>query len=128
MHTITCPIRIRVSEWAIRTLGRAIMASTRGLLAAGVSPMDINAMFRGSLPDGHADTVTERLLVLQVLEQPARSRSRAELEVALNDVEPFAISDALSCLEAEDVLFACGEMVWASPCLRHLDTLGFVSV
>lgn len=128
MTRITCPIRIRVSEWAIRTLGRAIMASTRGLLAAGVSPMDINSMFRGSLPDGHPDPTTERLLVLQVLEQPARSRSRAELEVALSDIEPIAINDALSCLEAEDVLFTCGELVWASPCLRHLETLGFVSV
>jgi hypothetical protein len=128
MHTITCPIRTRVSEWIIRTLGRAIKASTRGLLAAGVSPMDINTMFRGSLPDGHPDPTTERLLVLQVLEQPARSRSRVELEVALSEVEPLAISDALSCLEAEDVLFTCGETVWASPCLRHLDTLGFISV
>lgn len=127
MTTITCPIRTRVSEWVIRTLGRAIKASTRGLLAAGVSPMDINAMFRGSLPDGHADAATERLLVLQVLEQHS-PRSRAELEVALSGVEPIAISDALSCLEAEDVLFACGEMVWASPCLRHLDTLGFIGV
>lgn len=127
MTRITCPIRTRVSAWVIRTLGRAIKASTRGLLAAGVSPMDINAMFRGSLPDGHTDTATERLLVLQVLEQHS-PRSRAELEVALNDVEPIAISDALSCLEAEDVLFACGEMVWASPCLRHLNRLGFVSV
>lgn len=128
MNTITCPIRTRVSEWVIRTLGCAIMASTRSLLAASVSPMDINAMFRGSLPDGHADTVTERLLVLQVLEQPERSRSLVELEVALSDIEPIAISDALSCLEAEDVLFACGELVWASPCVRHLDALGLISL
>lgn len=128
MTTNTCPIRTRVSEWAIRTLGGAIMTSMRGLLAAGVSPMDINTMFRGSRPDEHADTGTERLLVLQVLEHPQQRCSRAELEVALSDIEPIAISDALCCLEAEDVLFVCGEQVWTSPCVRHLDTLGFISV
>ena len=128
MTTITCPLGTRVSKWAIRTLGGAIMTSTRCLLAAGVSPMDINAIFRGSLPDGHPDTATERLLVLQILEQPQQRRSRAELEVALSDIEPLAISNALSCLEAEDVVFACGEQVWASPCVRHLDKLRFISV
>jgi hypothetical protein len=127
MNRITSPIRRRVLEWAIRTLGRAIAASVRGLLATGVSPTDINAMFRGRVAMEHADTVTEHLLVLQVLEHPG-ARSRAELEIALGDIEPLAISDALTALEAEDVIFTCGEQVWASRCVRHLDQLGLIAL
>jgi hypothetical protein len=108
MNTITSPIRSRVSEWAIRTLGRAIRASGRGLLAAGMSPTDINATLLNSVAVEHPDLATERLLVLQILEQPGL-RSRCELEIALGDVEPVTASDAFSALEAEGVLHTSGE-------------------
>jgi hypothetical protein len=127
MNRIISPIRMRVLEWAIRTLGRAITASAQGLLAAGVSPTDINAMFRGSVPVEHTDTDTEHLLVLQTLEQPG-ARSRAELEGALSDIAPLAISDALTALEAEDVIVTGCEQVWASRCVRHLDQLGLIAL
>ena len=127
MHTITSPIHRRASGWAIRALGRAIAASARGLLAAGMSPKDINATLLNSVAVEHPDLAIERLLVLQVLERPGL-RSRCELEIALGDVEPFTASDALSALEAEGVLHTSGEQVWASRCVRHLDTLGFISV
>jgi hypothetical protein len=127
MNTITSPIRMQVSEWAIRTLGRAITTAGRGLLAAGMSPTDINATLLNSVAVEHPNLVTERLLVLQVLERPGL-RSRCELEIALGDVEPFTASDAFSALEAEGVLHTSGEQVWASRCVRHLDTLGFINV
>jgi hypothetical protein len=116
-----------MSGWAIRTLGRAITTAGRGLLAAGMSPTDINATLLNSVAVEHPNLVTERLLVLQVLERPGL-RSRCELEIALGDVEPFTASDAFSALEAGGVLHTSGEQVWASRCVRHLDTLGFISV
>ncbi len=127
MNTNTSPVRTRMSEWAIRTLGRAIVVARRGLLAAGVSPTDINATLLNSVAVEHPDLATERLLVLQVLERPGL-RSRCELEIALGDIAPLTANDAFSALEAEGVLHTSGERVWASQCVRHLDTLGFISV
>jgi hypothetical protein len=127
MKTKTSPARTRMSELATRTLARTITASGRGLLAAGVSPTDINATLLNSVAVEHPDLATERLLVLQVLERPGL-RSRCELEIALGDIEPLTASDAFSALEAEGVLHTSGERVWASRCVRHLDTLGFISV
>ena len=127
MNTITSHIRTRVSEWVVRTLGRAIAASARALLAAGMSPTDIKATLLNSVAVEHPDLATERLFILQILEQPGL-RSRCELEIALGDIEPFTASDAFSALEAEGVLHTSGEQVWASRCVRHLDTLGFISV
>jgi len=127
MNTNTSPICRRVSEWVVRTLGRTIAACARGLLAASMSPTDINETLLNSVAVEHPDLATERLLVLQVLERPGL-RSRCELEIALGDVEPFTASDAFSTLEAEGVLHTSGERVWASRCVRHLDTLGFISV
>jgi hypothetical protein len=46
----------------------------------------------------------------------------------LSDVEPLAISDALTALEAEGVLYTGGEQVWASRCAQYLDELGFIGV
>jgi hypothetical protein len=127
MNRIIRPIRVRALEGTVRMLGRVLAACARALHAAGVSPPDIDAMFRGRVAVEHTDTVIERLLVLQVLERPG-PRSRAELEVTLGDVEPLAISDALTALEAEGVLYTGGEQVWASRCVRYLDERGFIGV
>jgi hypothetical protein len=127
MNTNTSPNCRRVPEWVIRTLARAIRASGRSLIAAGVSPIDINATLLNSVGVEHPDLAIERLLVLQALERPGL-HSRCELEIALGDVEPVRTSDAFSALEAEGVLHTSGEQVWASRCVRHLDTLGFISV
>jgi DNA-binding HxlR family transcriptional regulator len=70
---------------------------------------------------------TERLLVLQVLEE-REPCLRSELEIALGDVEPLAISDALQALEAEGVVCGSGEQVRASRCARHLDKLGLIAI
>ncbi len=75
----------------------------------------------------HTDTRTERLVLLQVLERPGAC-SRAELEVALSDVQPSAISAALDALEAEGVLYVSREQVRASRCVRHVDRLGLIAV
>jgi hypothetical protein len=127
MNRITRPIRVRVLEEAVRMLGLVLAACARALHAAGVSPQNVDAMFRGVVTIEHRDTVIERLLVLQVLERPG-PRSRAELEVVLSDVEPLTISHALRGLEAEGVLYTGGEQVWASRCARYLDELGFIGV
>jgi hypothetical protein len=127
MHRITRPIRVRALEGTVRILGRVLAACARALHAAGVSPPDVDVMFQGGITVEHTDTLTERALVLQVLDRPG-SRSRAELDVVLSDVEPLAVSDALTALEAEGVIFTCGELAWASQCVRHLDKLGFISV
>lgn len=127
MSRITSLIRARTSAWVVRTLGRAINLSGRGLLAVGMSPADVSATLPHSATVEHPDLATERLLVLQVLERPGL-RSRCELEIALGDIEPVRASDAFSALEAESVLHTSGEHVWASRCVRHLDTLGFISV
>ena len=127
MSRITRPIRVRALEETGRILGRVLAACARALHAAGVSPPDVDVMFRGGITVEHTDTVTERSLVLQVLDRPGPC-SRAELEVALGDVEPLASSDALRGLEAEGVLYTGGEQVWASRCARYLDELGFIGV
>jgi hypothetical protein len=127
MSRITRPIRVRALEETVRILGRVLAACARALHAAGVSPPDVDVMFRGGITVEHTDTVTERSLVLQVLDRPGPC-SRAELEVALGDVEPLASSDALRGLEAEGVLYTGGEQVWASRCARYLDELGFIGV
>jgi hypothetical protein len=127
MNRIIRPVRVRALEGTVRILGRVLAACARGLHAAGVSPPDVDAMFRGRFAVEHTDTVTERALVLRVLDRPGPC-SRAELEVALGDVEPLAISDALRALEAEGVLYAAGEQVWAYRCVRHLDELGLIGV
>lgn len=127
MNTINYPIRARVLAGTVRMLGCTVAACARGLLAAGVSPPDIDALLRGGVAVEHSDIVTERLLVLQVLDGPG-SRSRSELEVALSDVEPLSVCDALTALEGEGVLYAVGEQIWVSRCARHLDELGIIVV
>jgi hypothetical protein len=127
MNRITSPFRVRALEGTVRILDRVLAACTRALHAAGVSPPDVHAIFRGGVAVEHRDTVTERLLVLQILERPGPC-SRAQLEVALGDVEPLAISNALEALEAEDILYTAGEQVWACRCVRHLEQLGLIAI
>lgn len=127
MNRITRPIRVRALEGTVRILRRVLAACARGLHATGVSPPDVDVMFRGGVTVEHTDTVIERALVLQVLDRPGPC-SRAELEVALGDVEPLAINDALRALEAEGILYAADEQVSACRCVRHLDELGLIGV
>lgn len=46
----------------------------------------------------------------------------------MSDVEPLVVNDALALLEGTGVVVVDGEIVQASPCARHLDTLGLLSV
>jgi hypothetical protein len=127
MTTITNPIRVRVLEGIMRMLGRAVAACARRLLDAGVSIPDIALMFLSEGTVEHPDILTERLLVLQILEQQ-EPRSHADLENALGDIRPSAIRAALCALEAEGVLYVGRELVWVSGCVRHLDSLGLISL
>ncbi len=127
MNTITNPFRVRVLEGIMRMLGRAVAACARRLLDAGVSIPDIALMFLSEGTVEHPDIITERLLVLQILEQQ-EPRSHAELENALGDIKPLAIRAALYALEAEGVLYVGHKRVWASGCVRHLDNLGLVAI
>jgi hypothetical protein len=127
MDRITTPIRVRALEETVWILDRVLAACVRRLDIADATPPDIDAMLRGERAVEHADTATERLIVLQILERPG-PRSRAELEIALRDVEPLSICEALRALEAEGVLYTYGEHVLASGCVQHLDRLGFISL
>jgi DNA-binding HxlR family transcriptional regulator len=72
---------------------------------------------------------TERLIVLQLLRDDHDERwSRAELETALDDVEPLALSDAIAHLERRGVVVTQGEHVLASPAVRRIDELELVGV
>jgi hypothetical protein len=127
MNTITNPFRVRVLEGTMRILGRAVAACARRLLNAGVSIPDIARAFLSEDTVEHPDAITERLLVLQILEKQD-PRSHAELEIALGHIKPLAIRAALYALEAEGVLYMGHERVWASGCVRHLDNLGLVAI
>jgi hypothetical protein len=127
MNTITNPFRVRVLKGTMRILGRAVTECAQRLHNAGVSIPDIALMFLSESQAAHPDIVTERLLVLQILEQQ-EPRTHAELEIALGDIKPLAIRAALHALEAEGVLYVGREQVSASSCVRHLDSLGLVTV
>lgn len=127
MHRITTLIRVRALEGTVWILDRTLASCVRRLDVADANPPDIDALLQGERTVEHADTATERLLVLQVLERPG-PRSRAELEIALSDIKPLAICEALRALEAEGVLYTLGEQVLASGCAQHLDRLGFISL
>ncbi len=127
MNRITTPFRVRVLEGAMRMLGRAVDACIGRLLEAGVDAPAIAVLFSGEDTVEHRDTVTERLLVLQIL-QVSGPRSHAELQDALSDVAPSVIRDALEELEFEDILYIGREQVWASSCVRHLDKLDLIAL
>jgi hypothetical protein len=72
---------------------------------------------------------TQCLVVLQLLRDDHALRwPRGELERELYDVDPEAIGVALERLREQGVVHAEGERVWASPCARHLDSLGFICI
>lgn len=127
MNRITSPIRVRALEGTIRMLGRTVRACIARLLKAGVDAPVIAVLFSGKDTVEHPDTITERLLVLQILQGPG-PRSHAELQDALSDVTPSVIRDALEELEFEDILYIGREQVWASPCVRHLDKLDLIAL
>jgi hypothetical protein len=68
----------------------------------------------------------ERIVALFVLDRPG-GRARAELDAELHDIDPEAVSAALSSLEGEGVVIVEGEKVRASECIRHLDALNLIS-
>lgn len=127
MTTNTNSVRVRVLEGIMRTLGRAVAACARRLLNAGVGIPDIALMFLSEGTVEHPDLVTERLLVLQILER-REPQSHADLKNALGDIRPSAIRAALYALEVEGVLYVGHELVWVSGCVRHLDNLGLITI
>jgi hypothetical protein len=127
MDRTTTPLRVRALRGTIWVLDRALAACVRSLPVAGAHPPAIAALFRDDVAVEHPHAATERLLVFQVLERPG-VRSRAELEIALSDIEPLSICEALRALEAEGVLYTHGEQVLASGCVQYLDKLGSISL
>jgi hypothetical protein len=76
-----------------------------------------------------SDPRIERPIVLQLLrDDHGEQWSRAELETELGDVEPLAVSDAITVLERHGVVVVQGEHIVASQCARYLDGLGLVGV
>jgi len=74
-------------------------------------------------------TMARRAIVFQILSDDHDDRwSRAEPEREVSDVESLIVNDALALLAGRGVVFVGGEIVHASPCARHLDTLRLVSV
>lgn len=73
--------------------------------------------------------MAQRAILLQLLrDDHAETWTRAELGREASDLAPQAVTDGLAVLEAEQVAVVSGEMVRASRCARHLDSLGLVTV
>lgn len=68
----------------------------------------------------------ERIVALFVLDRPAGC-SRADLDSELHDIDPEAVSVAVSGLEGVGVVIVEGEKVRASECIKHLDALNLIS-
>lgn len=73
--------------------------------------------------------IAERAIVLQLLRDDHDERwSHAELQAAVSDLEPSALTSALERLEQHGVVARPDEYVLASRCARHVDDLGLVGV
>jgi DNA-binding HxlR family transcriptional regulator len=71
----------------------------------------------------------ERAVVLQLLRDDHDERwSYAELQAAVSDLEPSALTSALERLEQHGVVARRDEYVLASRCSRRLDDLSLVGV
>ncbi len=72
---------------------------------------------------------TQCVVVLQLLrDDRPPCWTRPELGRELYDVDPVAVGVALRRLQEQGVVCAEEERLWASPCARHLDALGFISI
>ncbi len=72
---------------------------------------------------------TQRIVVLQLLRDDHDPKwTRAELDQALYDVDPGAITVAVERLQEQGVVQADGQRLAASPCAWHLDALSFISI
>ena len=73
--------------------------------------------------------MAERAVALQTLRSDHPEQwSRTELEQAVSDIEPAAVSDALVHLAADGVVVLDGDRVLASRCAKRLDALGLIAV
>ncbi len=73
--------------------------------------------------------IAERVIVVQVLrDDHSEQWTRAELETALDDIDPLTVSDALALLAADGVVVIDGENVEASPSARRMDHLSLVAI
>ncbi len=73
--------------------------------------------------------MAQRAIVLQLLRDDHDLRwSRAELRREASDLDPRAVRDGLARLKAEGVATTAREHVLACRCVRHLDSLGLVSI
>ena len=68
----------------------------------------------------------ERIVALFALDRPAGC-SRTDLAGELRDLDPEAVSAALSSLEAVGVVIVEGEQSGASEGIRHLDALNLAA-
>jgi DNA-binding HxlR family transcriptional regulator len=74
-------------------------------------------------------SLEQRAVVLQLLRSDHRQRwSLKQLERELYDIEPEAISDALTYLEAQGVIYRLDEFIGASRCARCFDSLDLISI
>jgi hypothetical protein len=79
----------------------------------------------------HANPIwlAQRAIVIQLLrdDHPVLW-TRPELEAELEDIEQQTVVSAVAILGIEDVAYFDERAIWASPCTRHLDSLGLVSI
>jgi hypothetical protein len=85
------------------------------------------------MPDQPIDPLqesgTQSLVVLQLLRDDHDPKwTCAQLDKELDDLDPDAIAVALECLQEQGVVQVDGEQLVASPCARHIDALGFISI
>jgi uncharacterized protein (DUF111 family) len=72
---------------------------------------------------------TQRVVVLEVLrDDHPQPWTRAEIEHALDDIDPDAIGVALERLAEQGVVNVEGEQITVSACARHLDALDFICI
>ncbi len=73
--------------------------------------------------------MAQRAIVLQLLrdDHPVLW-TRPELEAELEDIEQQTVVSALATLSIEGVACFDERAIWASPCVRHLDLLGLISI
>jgi hypothetical protein len=73
--------------------------------------------------------IIQRGILLELLRSDHSGRwKRVELRGRLYDATRPAFEQALTILEAEDLITLTEKEIWASCCVRHVDELGMIGV
>ncbi len=73
--------------------------------------------------------MAQRAIVMQLLRDDHHERwTRPELEAEMRDIEQQIVVSAVAILGIEGVVWFDERAIWVSPCTRHLDSLGLISI